>query len=104
MNIAAHEPSTSERSASIESQRKSSTVIRARSGPVLLATDGAGVSGGPATLARAVAARLHRPLVVLTVLEPMLSYAGTPEIVPMPPLIDPARRAARHHPVGLEDY
>jgi len=65
-------------------------------GPILLATDGTGLSGAPVVAARLLAERLGVALEVVTVLEPETAYGvmlgGTPIYMPE---VEAARRTAR---------
>jgi nucleotide-binding universal stress UspA family protein len=65
-----------------------------RNGPVLLATDGTEESDAPLIAARALAARLHLPLEVVSVLEPMPIYAGSGD-AELPLLMEADRRLVR---------
>lgn len=66
-----------------------------RRGPVLLATSGAPHSKAPAIIARAIAARLQRPLRVISAVEPTFEYGGAFAPVPVMSPIEPELREAR---------
>ena len=65
-----------------------------RKGPVLLATDGTEETDAPLIAARALAARLHLPLEVVSVLEPMPIYSGSGD-AELPLLMEVDRRLVR---------
>jgi nucleotide-binding universal stress UspA family protein len=87
---------------SAEARRARPASNPSRRGPVILATEGAPDSGSAAIVAAAIAARLGRPLRVVSVLEPDLMYAGYLEPVPMPTVPEPERREARE--AGVRRY
>ena len=68
-------------------------------GPVLLATEGFGISHAPALAARLIATHLERPLHVVTVIEPITVYAGTAGLAPMPVLLDESFASTREENV-----
>jgi len=75
----------------------------ARRGPIVLATAGSSSSGAPVLAARLLAAQLDVSLEVVTVLEPIPAYAGSPLAAPVSRAdIDDARRDARE--TIVQDY
>lgn len=68
----------------------------ARTGPVLLATDGMELGDGPAIAARLLAERLHVPLHVVTVVEPAYEASHT-ELGPLLAAVTEEHRQASDH-------